>query len=233
MTNNAKRITIAIDGYSSCGKSTIAKGIAKKLDYVFIDSGAMYRAVTLYCMQHEIIRDEKFSEDEVLAAMNKIHLSFQVNPTTHLSEMYLNGKNVEKEIRGMDVSQYVSPISAIKGVREKIVAQQREFGKAKGIVMDGRDIGTNVFPDAELKIFMTANENIRAQRRWNELQTKSMNATLDEVKNNLTQRDYEDTHRKHNPLRKADDALVLDNSNMTIDEQLKWAVQLAEERIKG
>src|ERR1035437_8721464 len=156
------KITIAIDGYSSCGKSTIAKGLAKKLGYIYIDSGAMYRAVTLYCMQNKIIKEGKFSEGEVLKAMNNIHLAFNVNSLTHVSEMCLNGINVEKEIREMDVSEYVSPISAIKGVREKIVALQKKFGKDKGIVMDGRDIGTNVFLDAELKLFMTADPAVRA-----------------------------------------------------------------------
>jgi len=224
------KITIAIDGYSSCGKSTIAKGLAKKLNYLYIDSGAMYRAVTLYCIQNNSIKDGKFNEQEVVGAMNKIYLEFTVNPETLLSEIHLNGKNVEKEIRQMDVSNHVSPISAIKGVREKIVALQREFGKEKGIVMDGRDIGTNVFPDAELKIFMTADENVRAQRRWKELASKGMNVSIEDVKKNITHRDYEDTHRQHNPLSKADDAMVLDNTSMTLEEQLEWAVKVAKEK---
>ncbi|MBI3500650.1 MAG: (d)CMP kinase [Bacteroidetes bacterium] len=228
-----KKITIAIDGYSSCGKSTVAKALAKKLDYVYIDSGAMYRAVTLYCLQEKIIKDGKFSEKDVLGAMNKIELEFKMNPTAHVSEIYLNGKNAEKEIRGMNVSHYVSPVSAIKGVREKIVALQRAFGKEKGIVMDGRDIGTNVFPDAELKIFMTADENIRAQRRWKELQEKGMDGTLEDVKKNIAHRDYEDTHRQHNPLHKANDAVVLDNTAMTMEEQLAFALKLAKERINS
>lgn len=227
----ANRITIAIDGYSSCGKSTIAKGLAKKLKYLYIDSGAMYRAVTLYCMQNNIIRDNKFNEQEVAAAMDKIHLEFKVNPATRLSEIHLNGKNVEKEIRQMDVSNHVSPISALKGGREKIVEIQREYGKEKGIVMDGRDIGTNVFPDAELKIFMTADENVRAQRRWKELAAKEMNVSIEEVKKNIKQRDNEDTHRLHNPLCKAEDAIVLDNTNMTMYEQLGFAMKMAKEKI--
>lgn len=220
------KITIAIDGYSSCGKSTIAKGLAKKLGYIYIDSGAMYRAVTLYCMQNKIIKEGRFSEGEVLKAMNNIHLAFNVNPLTHVSEICLNGINVEKKIREMDVSEYVSPLSAIKGVREKIVALQKEFGKDKGIVMDGRDIGTNVFPDAELKIFMTADPSVRAQRRWTELKEKGMSVSLNDVKKNLELRDHEDTHREHNPLRKAEDAVVLDNTHLDLDEQLIFAEKL-------
>ena len=224
------KITIAIDGYSSCGKSTIAKGLAKKLGYTYIDSGAMYRAATLYCLHNKIIREGKFIEREVLDAMNKIHLEFRMNTETHVSEIHLNAKNVEKEIRETDVSNYVSPISAIKGVRDKIVALQREFGSKKGIVMDGRDIGTNVFPIAELKIFMTADEKIRAERRWKELMANGINVSMEEVKNNISYRDYEDTHRVHNPLRKAADAVVLDNSNLTLQEQLELAFKWAEEK---
>ncbi|MBI4945068.1 MAG: (d)CMP kinase [Bacteroidetes bacterium] len=225
---SVERITIAIDGYSSCGKSTVAKALAKKLGYIYIDSGAMYRAVTFYCMQHKIISDGKFSESEVLKAINNIHLSFHVNPLTHVSEIHLNGVNVEKDIRGMDVSEHVSPISTIKGVREKIVGLQKEFGKNKGIVMDGRDIGTNVFPDAELKIFMTADPVVRAQRRWEELKEKGMDASLDDVKKNIELRDYEDTHRAHNPLRKAEDAVVLDNTLLNLDQQLAFAEKLVD-----
>lgn len=222
-----RKITIAIDGYSSCGKSTVAKGLAKKLGYVYIDSGAMYRAVTLYCMQNNMIKNGKFMETEVVDAMKNIRLDFKLNNKTGLSEMNLNGSSVEKDIRGMNVSDFVSPISAIKGVREKIVALQRQFGKEKGIVMDGRDIGTNVFPGAELKIFMTADENIRAQRRWKELEEKGIAVSLEDVKKNIAHRDYEDTHRVHNPLRKADDAVMLDNTTMTIEQQLQFAVELA------
>ncbi len=226
-----KKIIIAIDGYSSCGKSTIAKGLAKKLGYVYIDSGAMYRAVTLYCLQHKIIRNEKFSEPEVLDAMNKINLEFKVNAGTNSSEMFLNGTNVEKEIRGMEVSNFVSPISAIKEVREKISSLQRAFGQEKGIVMDSRDIGTNVLPNAELKIFMTADENIRAQRRWKELHENGMNVSIEDVKKNIAHRDYEDTHREHNPLRQAQDARVFDNSLLTLEQQLEIAVKWAKEKI--
>ena len=228
-----KKIIVAIDGYSSCGKSTIAKGLAKKLDYVYIDSGAMYRAVALFCLQNKIIHDGKFSEQKVVSEMRNIHLDFQINSKTHISEIYLNGKNVEQQIRGMEVSSFVSPISAIKGVREKISSLQRAFGKEKGIVMDGRDIGTNVFPNAELKIFMTADENIRAQRRWKELHEKGMNIAMEDVQKNISHRDYEDTHREHNPLRKADDAVVLDNSYLTLEQQLEIAMRWVEEKTSG
>ena len=223
-----RKITIAIDGYSSCGKSTVAKGLAGKLGYAYIDSGAMYRAVTFYCLQEDIIKNGKFNEEKVVDALKDIQLEFRLNDKIGLSEIYLNGMNVEENIRDMHVSNYVSPVSAIKKVREKIVAMQRKFGVAKGIVMDGRDIGTNVFPDAELKIFMTADENIRAERRWKELKEKGIAVSMEEVKKNIAQRDYEDTHRQHNPLRKADDAIVLDNSKMTIEEQLNFAVGLAK-----
>ena len=221
----SKRIIIAIDGYSSCGKSTVAKGLAKKLGYTYIDSGAMYRAVTLYCLQHEVIRNGTFSETDVLKALPDIHLTFERNPETGLSEVILNGKNVEGEIRGMDVAGQVSPVSAIKEVRKVVVKLQRDMGKGRGIVMDGRDIGTNVFQDAELKIFMTADEGVRAQRRWKELQLKGMNVSLEEVQANLAHRDHDDTHRVNNPLRKADDAVVLDNTNLSLEEQLEWAVK--------
>lgn len=251
----AKRIIIAIDGYSSCGKSTIAKGIAARLGYLYIDSGAMYRAVTLYCLENKIISDGKFQKRDVIAAMKHIELNFLLNPDTKQSEIVMNGRNAENEIRQMDVSNHVSPVSAIKEVRQQIVALQRklaaemrllrprlndEVGQAsslpvrqagsQGIVMDGRDIGTNVFPDAEIKIFMTADENIRAQRRWKELKEKGMNVTFEEVKKNLSQRDYEDTHRKHNPLRKAKDAIALDSTNMTVDEQLNYVLKLIKEK---
>jgi CMP/dCMP kinase len=225
-----KKITIAIDGYSSCGKSTVAKGIANKLGYLFIDSGAMYRAVTLYCIHNNIIREGTFNEKEVLKAMDSIHLEFKLNETTCQSEIHLNGLNVEKEIREMNVSNFVSPISAIKEVREKIVKLQRQFRTTNGIVMDGRDIGTNVFPDAELKLFMTANEDVRAQRRWKELNAKGLNVSIEEIKQNIEHRDHEDTHRQHNPLRKAEDAVVLDNTHMTLEEQLDFALKLVRER---
>jgi cytidylate kinase len=221
-----KKIVIAIDGYSSCGKSTIAKGLAKRIGYLYVDSGAMYRAVTLYCLQQGIIKEEKFSEEEVIQEIDKVNLELDLNSFTGISEIFLNGVNVEDHIRDMNVSQFVSPISAIKCVREKVVALQRKFGKDKGIVMDGRDIGTNVFPDAELKIFMTADEEVRVQRRWKELTTKGVKVTFEEVKQNIAQRDYADTHRKYDPLRKAEDAVVLDNTHMTVEEQLEFVLQL-------
>ncbi len=224
------KITIAIDGYSSCGKSTVAKGIAEKLGYLFIDSGAMYRAVTLYCLQHNIVREGKFIEQDVVKAMHNIHLEFKLNRESHQSEIHLNGQNVEMEIRQMDVSNFVSPISAIKEVRAQIVLLQRKFRDGNGIVMDGRDIGTNVFPDAELKFFMTADKEVRAQRRWKELAAKGMNVSLEEISQNLEHRDYEDTHRQHNPLRQAPDAVVLDNTHLTLDQQLDFALKLVKER---
>jgi len=225
------KIIIAVDGYSSCGKSTLAKALARKLGYRYIDSGAMYRAVTLYCIKNNIIRDQSFNEDEVVNAMNNIELEFHINKATQSSEMFLNGENVEKEIREMSVANFVSPISAIKGVRDKIVALQRSFGKKKGIIMDGRDISTNVFPNAELKIFMTANEDIRAERRWKELSEKGVTVSLAEIKDNLSHRDHEDTHRKYNPLMQAPDAVVLDNSYMTAKEQLDFALNLVKEKV--
>lgn len=228
-----KKITIAIDGYSSCGKSTVAKGIAKKLGYLFIDSGAMYRAVTLYCLQNNIIREGKFSEAEVMKAMDRIQLEFRLNEKSGQSEMHLNGKNVEQEIRQMDVSNFVSSISAIKEVRARIVVLQRKFRDGNGIVMDGRDIGTNVFPDAELKIFMMADENVRAHRRWKELEAKGAKVTLDGIRKNLSDRDHEDTHREHNPLRQAADAVVLDNTNLTLEQQLDIAIKLVKQRAGG
>lgn len=228
-----KKITIAIDGYSSCGKSTVAKGIAKKLGYLFIDSGAMYRAVTLYCLQNNIIRDGKFNEAEVVKAMDKIRLEFRLNESSGQSEIHLNGKNVEQEIRKMDVSNFVSPVSAIKEVRARIIVLQRKFRDGNGIVMDGRDIGTHVFPDAELKIFMTADENVRAQRRWKELEAKGVKVSLDEIRKNLSERDHEDTHREHNPLRQAADAFVLDNTDLSLEQQLDIAVKLVKERSGG
>lgn len=228
-----RKITIAIDGYSSCGKSTVAKGIAKKLGYLFIDSGAMYRAVTQYCLENQIIKGGKFEESEVVKSLTNIQLEFRLNEQTRQSEIYLNGRNVEKEIREMNVSNFVSPISAIKAVRDKVVVLQRKFRDGNGIVMDGRDIGTNVFPDAELKLFMTADSNIRAERRWKELYLKGINVSLEEIKMNLEQRDHEDTHRQHNPLRKAEDAIVLDNTHMTLEEQLDFALKLVEERLRN
>jgi CMP/dCMP kinase len=221
-----KRITIAIDGYSSCGKSTIARALAAKLGYNYVDSGAMYRAVTLYCLQHGIIKDGAFVEDEIVRALDDVHLTFQFNPASRSSDTFLNGENVEKQIRTMEVSSLVSPVSKIKEVRQRMVALQRSMGANKGVVMDGRDIGTNVFPDAELKLFMTADVDVRVQRRVDELRAKGQPVSLDEVRQNLINRDYEDSHRKENPLVQASDAVVLDNSELSRDQQLDFVLNL-------
>lgn len=218
-----KKITIAIDGFSSCGKSTMAKDLAREVGYIYIDSGAMYRAVTLYSMEHGIFLENSVIDAESLERqIRDIRISFRLNPDTGRPETYLNGVNVENRIRTMEVSSKVSPISALGFVREEMVAQQQALGKEKGIVMDGRDIGTTVFPDAELKIFVTASPEIRAQRRYDELKAKGQEASFDEILENVKQRDYIDQHREVSPLRKADDALLLDNSNLTIEQQKDW-----------
>ena len=217
-----KKITIAIDGYSSCGKSTMAKDLAREIGYIYIDSGAMYRAVTLYSMENGIFQNEKIDTEKLKEQIKDIHISFRLNPDTGRPDTYLNGENVENKIRTMDVSSHVSPIAALGFVREAMVAQQQEMGKAKGIVMDGRDIGTTVFPDAELKIFVTASPEIRAQRRYDELKAKGQEASFDEILENVKQRDHIDQNREVSPLRKADDALLLDNSQMTISQQKEW-----------
>lgn len=224
-----RRITIAIDGYSSCGKSTLAKALAAELGYSYVDSGAMYRAVTLYALQHGIIKDGAFSEKEIVNSLDHIILSFQFNANAGTSETFMNGINIEKEIRQMDVSSYVSPVSKIHDVRTKMVALQRQMGKCKGVVMDGRDIGTNVFPDAELKIFMTADPDVRTQRRLDEMKSKGMVVSRDDVRRNLMERDHEDTHRKENPLIQAPDAVVLDNSELSREEQLQFVLKLVND----
>ena len=222
-----RKIIIAIDGYSSCGKSTMAKALARKLGYRYIDSGAMYRAITLFIQQHGISLEElsKMTSPELEKLMDHIHVSFHLNPETRLSEVYLNDENVEEKIRSMKVSDWVSPVSAIPEIRNRMVALQQSYGKEKGIVMDGRDIGTRVFQDAELKIFMTAVNTIRAKRRFDELSTKGFMVTMDEVAKNIEDRDYTDTHRSESPLRQAEDALVLDNSNMNQEEQLEFSLE--------
>lgn len=219
-------ITIAIDGYSSCGKSTIAKALAAKLGYSYVDTGAMYRAVTLYCLEHGLIKDGAFDEHEIVLALADIHLTFKFNSNTKSSETFLNGKNVEKDIRSMQVSSVVSPVSKIHDVRVHLVALQREMGKNKAVVMDGRDVGTNVFPDAELKIFMTADPDVRTHRRYDELAAKGIKISFEEVRENLISRDHEDTHRKENPLVQAPDAIVLDNTDLTREEQLDFVMKL-------
>lgn len=223
-----QKIIIAIDGYSSCGKSTLAKAMAKNLEYVFIDTGAMYRAVALFFLRAGIDFDNTL---DIAAALNKITLQFKYNPATLQSDMYLNEENVEQEIREMRVSQKVSEVAALALVRDFAVAQQQAMGVSKGIVMDGRDIGTVVFPKAELKIFVTASPDIRVQRRFLELSAKSPAITVEEISENLQHRDLIDTTREHSPLKQADDALVLDNSNMSREEQLTIALQWAQERI--
>lgn len=219
------KIVIAIDGFSSCGKSTMAKELARKIGYVYIDTGAMYRAVTLYCLNNGLFDGDAIDENKLRKAMDGLQITFKINQETGKPETYLNGENVEKEIRSMRVSDKVSPVSAIPFVREAMVRQQQEMGKQKGIVMDGRDIGTTVFPDAELKIFVTASPEIRAQRRMDELQKKGTEVSFEEVLENVKKRDYIDQHRDVSPLRKADDALLLDNSNLTLAEQDEWLME--------
>lgn len=220
------RITIAIDGYSSCGKSTLAKALAAKLNYAYIDSGAMYRSVTLHCLRKSLIINKQFTPEEIIGTLAEINLDFKFNPHTKTSETFLNGENVEKEIRVMEVAENVSKISAIKEVRQHMVAIQRQLGSSKGVVMDGRDIGTHVFPRAELKLFMTADIETRVNRRMDELNSKGQHVEFDEVKKNLEQRDYDDTHRKESPLVKAKDAIILDNTDLNKEEQLEYVIRL-------
>ena len=219
----AEKIIVTIDGWSSCGKSTLAKQLAKKLEYVYIDSGAMYRAITLYFLRNHI---DWTDQREVTDALNNIHLEFIVNDNTRQSDIFLNGENVEYLIRDLIVAEKVSDVAAIKAVRTFAVAQQQQMGQNKGIVMDGRDIGTTVFPDAEVKIFMTADSPIRVERRFRELYDKNPNVSIEEVKTNLELRDYIDSHREVSPLRKAEDAILLDNSDLTAREQFDIALKL-------
>lgn len=227
-----KKIIIAIDGHSSCGKSTMAKSIAQALGYIYIDSGAMYRVATLVALRKGLINDGKPDVEKVVAAVKDIEITFQWDEKTGRNTTFLNGANVEEEIRRLEVSQNVSPISTIAGVRHELVKQQRENGREKGIVMDGRDIGTVVFPDAELKIFMTASPEIRAQRRYDELAAKGEKVNFQEILQNVEGRDKIDSTRETSPLRKADDALVLDNSHMTREEQLEWTLEKVKEITK-
>ena len=227
-----KKITIAIDGYSSCGKSTMAKDLAREVGYIYIDSGAMYRAVTLYCLQNGFFTGAGIDAASLKAAMPEIRISFQLNPETQRPMTFLNGKNVEDRIRTMEVSNHVSPVAALPFVREAMVKLQQDMGKEKGIVMDGRDIGTAVFPDAELKIFVTASAEIRAQRRYDELKAKGQEASFEEILANVKERDYIDQNRAVSPLRQAEDALLLDNSHLTIEEQKQWLKEQFEEAVK-
>lgn len=220
-----KKITIAIDGYSSCGKSTMAKDLAREIGYIYVDSGAMYRAVTLYALDNGIIQGEKIDESRLKQEMKNIHISFQFNAERGCPDTYLNGERVEDRIRTLEVSNHVSPVAALPFVREEMVRQQQHMGEEGGIIMDGRDIGTTVFPNAELKIFVTASAEIRAQRRYDELTAKGEACDIADILRNVEERDYIDTHREVSPLRQASDAIVLDNSHLTIPEQKAWLLR--------
>ena len=223
------KIIIAVDGHSSCGKSTLSKQLAQLLKYNYIDTGAMYRAVTLFALRKQLINNKKVNEAELIRLLSQIDIGFRFNETEQKSDTLLNGENVEHEIRELNVSDNVSPVATIKEVREAMVKLQQEMGKEKGLVMDGRDIGTVVFPDAELKIFMTASPEVRAQRRYDELMAKGLSVSFNEILSNVEERDFIDSNRKESPLRKADDAIVLDNSSMTREEQLTWVLQKVKE----
>lgn len=227
------KIIIAIDGHSSCGKSTMAKSLAQKLGYIYIDSGAMYRVVTLVALRKGLIRNGDPDISKIISELKNIKITFQWNKTLGKNTTFFNGENVEEEIRQLEISGNVSPISTIGKVRHEMVKQQRENGKNKGIVMDGRDIGTIVFPDAELKIFMTASPEIRAQRRYIELKEKGQDVNFNEILKNVEDRDKIDSTRAISPLKKADDALILDNSNLTRDDQLLWTMEKVKEIISG
>jgi cytidylate kinase len=227
-----KKITIAIDGFSSTGKSTLAKQLANHLGYVYVDTGAMYRAVALFAMQNGYINSDFFDKETLVNSLPNIKLQFKFNAALGFAETYLNDVNIEKEIRTIEVSNFVSKVAEISEVRAKLVEQQKEMGKDKGIVMDGRDIGTVVFPDAELKIFMTASATTRAQRRYDELMQKGDNVTFEEVLKNVEERDYIDTHRNDSPLVMADDAVEIDNSHLTRDEQFEVVLDLVNEVVK-
>ena len=228
-----KKITIAIDGHSSCGKSTMAKELARKLGYIYVDTGAMYRTVTLYAMRNNLFDSQgEVLTDELQKQMGNIKVSFCINKETGRPDACLNDECVENIIRTIEVSNHVSKIAAIPFVREAMVDQQRRMGAEKGIVMDGRDIGTTVFPDAELKIFVTASAKVRAQRRYDELQQKGMPADFDEILKNVEERDYIDSHREVSPLRQAEDAILLDNSDMTIPQQNEWLMQQVEKALQ-
>lgn len=227
-----QKIIIAIDGHSSCGKSTIAKSIAAKFGYTFIDSGAMYRAVTLFALRNNLIADGIVNEKKLIEFLPEIKIEFRYNPEKQKSDTYLNDENVEDEIRQLPVSQNVSPVATIPEVRAEMVRQQQAMGKSKGIVMDGRDIGTVVFPDAELKLFVTASPEIRAQRRFDELTAKGEPVSYEEILQNVQKRDFIDSTRETSPLKKAEDAVILDNSNMTRAEQMQWVVEKVETILK-
>ncbi|CAM3710677.1 (d)CMP kinase [Flavobacterium chungbukense] len=227
-----KKITIAIDGFSSTGKSTLAKQLAKELEYVYVDTGAMYRAVAYFAMQHSLISADFFKKDALIEGLSDIRLEFRFNSDLGFAEMFLNDENVEKQIRTIEVSNFVSKVAAVSEVRAKLVEQQQEMGTNKAIVMDGRDIGTVVFPNAELKIFMTASAETRAQRRFDELQQKGDNVTYEEVLKNVMDRDYMDTHREDSPLVIADDAIEIDNSYLNKEEQFAAVLELVNDVVK-
>ena len=228
-----KRLIIAIDGYSSCGKSTFAKAIAKMLNYIYIDSGAMYRAVTLYCLRRSFVSSGGINTGAIVSELDQINIDFVYNADIQEYETFLNSGNVEKEIRSMEVSAHVSRVSQIHEVRDRMVELQRQIGAFKGIVMDGRDIGTVVFPDADIKIFMTASVDIRAKRRFDELKGKGIVADFDEIKNNIIARDIADENRDISPLRRADDAIILDNSRMSVKDQMQWVEKIIEMKKNG
>lgn len=230
---NMKKITIAIDGYSSCGKSTMAKDLAREIGYIYIDSGAMYRAVTLYCIEKELFTEKGILVEKLEKDINDIRISFVLNPEDQRPMTCLNGKIVEDRIRNMEVSSRVSQVAALGFVREALVKQQQEMGKNKGIVMDGRDIGTAVFPEAELKIFVTASAEIRAQRRYDELKAKGQEASFEEILANVKERDHIDMTREVSPLRQAEDAIPLDNSHLTIEQQKEWLQEQFQKAING
>ncbi len=223
-------IIIAIDGHSSCGKSTVSRDLAKLLKIAYIDTGAMYRAVTLFALNQKLIQNGEIDEEQLKARLDEVVVEFRAHPETGETQMWLNDRNVEKEIRSLEVSRMVSPVSTLKFVREKLVQIQRHLGEKGGVVLDGRDIGTVVFPNAHLKIFMTASQEIRAERRFKEMKEKNIEFSYDEVLENVAERDHIDTTRKESPLRQADDALVLDNSHLTREEQLQWILERLRER---
>lgn len=233
MKNQTQKIVIAIDGFSSCGKSTFAKAIAARLGYIFIDTGAMYRAVTLYALEQGAILDGKVDEAAVVALLPEMNISFRFNAERGASDVYVNGELAEGKIRSIEVSNCVSSVSSIREVREKLVAMQQQMGRERGVVMDGRDIGTVVFPDAELKIFMTAEPKVRAERRYAELTAKGDKVTMEEILENVISRDKADMERAISPLRQAEDAVVLDNSYMTVEEQMAWFMERYEKIVNA
>jgi len=233
MKTMEKRLIIAIDGYSSCGKSTFAKSIAKMLNYIYIDSGAMYRAVTLYCLKRNLVGPGGINTAAVVSELDKINIDFIFNREIKEYETFLNSVKVEKEIRSMEVSDHVSRVSQIPEVRDRMVELQRKIGSSRGIVMDGRDIGTVVFPDADLKIFMKASVEIRAKRRYDEMKGKGLNVDYNDIERNIMARDITDENRDISPLRRADDAIILDNSRMTVGEQMEWVKKIIEKKLNG